>query len=74
MGLRNWVKRPIRGHQFGVEDLTAGGSGIPVSVARSDFAISPSIRICTNVVARRQGVVDGRLRRSMPLPFRYGLS
>ncbi|RMZ73914.1 phosphate transporter [Pyrenophora seminiperda CCB06] len=29
MGLRNWVKRPIRGHQFGVPDLTAGGSGIP---------------------------------------------
>ncbi|EDU45291.1 Inorganic phosphate transporter [Pyrenophora tritici-repentis] len=34
MGLRNWVKRPIRGRQFGVEDLTAGGSGIPESRRR----------------------------------------
>ena len=30
MGLRNWVMRPIKGHHIGVEDLTAGGSGIPV--------------------------------------------
>ncbi|EMD62188.1 hypothetical protein COCSADRAFT_122613 [Bipolaris sorokiniana ND90Pr] len=29
MGLRNWITRPIKGHQIGVEDLTAGGSGIP---------------------------------------------
>lgn len=32
MGLRNWITRPIKGHQIGVEDLTAGGSGIPVSL------------------------------------------
>jgi hypothetical protein len=30
MGLRNWITRPIKGHHIGVEDLTAGGSGIPV--------------------------------------------
>ncbi|KAF1935962.1 MFS general substrate transporter [Clathrospora elynae] len=29
MGLRNWVTRPIKGQHIGVEDLTAGGSGIP---------------------------------------------
>ncbi|CAG5184029.1 uncharacterized protein ALTATR162_LOCUS10874 [Alternaria atra] len=29
MGLRNWITRPIKGHHIGVEDLTAGGSGIP---------------------------------------------
>ncbi|KAF1836806.1 MFS general substrate transporter [Decorospora gaudefroyi] len=29
MGFRNWVTRPIKGHHVGVEDLTAGGSGIP---------------------------------------------
>ncbi|OWY47772.1 hypothetical protein AA0119_g7796 [Alternaria tenuissima] len=29
MGLRNWITRPIKGHHIGIEDLTAGGSGIP---------------------------------------------
>jgi hypothetical protein len=30
MGLRNWIMRPMKGRHVGVQDLTAGGSGIPV--------------------------------------------
>jgi PHS family inorganic phosphate transporter-like MFS transporter len=32
MGLRKYITRPIKGHHMGVEDLTAGGDGIPVSI------------------------------------------
>ncbi|KAF2181552.1 MFS general substrate transporter [Zopfia rhizophila CBS 207.26] len=34
MGLRKWVNRPIRGHHMGVEDLTRGEEGVPVSKRR----------------------------------------
>ncbi|KAF2200035.1 MFS general substrate transporter [Delitschia confertaspora ATCC 74209] len=34
MGLRKWLRRPIRGHRLGVEDLTRGDEGVPVSKRR----------------------------------------
>ncbi|KAF2463558.1 MFS general substrate transporter [Lindgomyces ingoldianus] len=34
MGLRKWVNRPMRGYHMGVEDLTRGDEGIPVSKRR----------------------------------------
>ena len=70
MGLRNWITRPIKGHQIGVEDLTAGGSGIPVSLGvKSNYLIH-----WTNVPARKQGGGDGHWPQSMPRPFRSGWS
>ncbi|KAH5621415.1 hypothetical protein HBI23_240340 [Parastagonospora nodorum] len=34
MGLRKWVSRPLRGRQIGVENLIAGGEGIPEAKRR----------------------------------------
>ncbi|KAF2733715.1 inorganic phosphate transporter 1-4 /Pi cotransporter [Polyplosphaeria fusca] len=34
MGLRNWLSRPMRGHHLGVEDLTRGDEGVPLSKRR----------------------------------------
>jgi hypothetical protein len=44
MGLRKWVSRPLRGHHIGVENLIAGGDGIPVSVNSTDSHVLKSRR------------------------------
>ncbi|EAT88536.2 hypothetical protein SNOG_03331 [Parastagonospora nodorum SN15] len=38
MGLRKWVSRPLRGRQIGVENLIAGGEGIP-TIDQAPFQI-----------------------------------
>jgi hypothetical protein len=69
MGLRNWITRPIKGHHIGIEDLTAGGSGIPVGYSCSHAMSSLLVGVLLILVTGdKASAMDARNNRFSTLP------
>jgi hypothetical protein len=68
MGLRSWTM----GHRVGVEDLTLGGTGVPVRKSSSTRSKTTAYEFVTNYVDRKQGVGRGPSQRLMTHPSRSG--
>lgn len=70
MGLRKWVSRPLRGRKLGVENLIAGGDGIPVG---GYATLEPPVS-CTvaNTRPRNPNDADGLCKQSTKRLSKFG--